>query len=119
MRVIREWALRDAIPVRKIARRTAKQMHADQVQLGFDGGYLPVSALGGASWFHLLSKPYACSSVIITTNQFFSEWVSVFDDAKMTTALLDRLNHRNHILETGNDSYQFKARSETAKKQRK
>jgi DNA replication protein DnaC len=94
--------------------RLHKRLLAVDLLIVDELGFVPFDRAGGEVLFNLLSDRYERRSTLVTTNLAFSEWVQVFGDEKLTTALLDRLGHHSHILTTRGDSYRTRHRLEKA-----
>ena len=73
-------------------------------------GFVPFDRTGGELLFNLIADRYERHSTLVTTNLAFSEWVQVFCDEKLTTALLDRIGHHAHIITTKGASYRTQRR---------
>ncbi len=90
--------------------RLHRRLERDDLLIIDELGFVPFDRAGGELLFNLLSERYERRSTLITTNLAFGEWVQVFGDAKLTTALLDRLGHHSHILTTRGSSYRSRNR---------
>jgi DNA replication protein DnaC len=90
--------------------RLHRRLERDDLLIVDELGFVPFDRAGGELLFNLLSERYERRSTLITTNLAFGEWVQVFGDAKLTTALLDRLGHHSHILTTKGSSFRSRNR---------
>lgn len=71
-------------------------------------GYVPFSRTGAQLLFEFFSSKYERGSIIITTNLNFANWTQVFQDERLTGALLDRVTHHCHIIQIDGESYRFR-----------
>ena len=68
-------------------------------------GYLPFEPAAAHLFFQLVSRRYERGSMLITSNRSIGEWGTVFGDAVVATAILDRLLHHSHVVTIRGDSY--------------
>jgi DNA replication protein DnaC len=81
-------------------------------------GYLALPAGAAELVFQVISERNERASMIVTTNLPFGEWTKVFPDARLAKAVVDRLTHRAHIIDTGSESWRFKHGLDRSRRQR-
>ena len=92
----------------KNLQRLLAQLERHQLLVLDELGYVPFTKSGAELLFEVVSRAYERTSLIVTTNLPFEEWIEVFGSERLTGALLDRLTHRVHILEANGQSYRLK-----------
>ena len=91
----------------QLSRVTNRWAHCELVIID-ELGYVALAEVGAELLFQLIAERAEKAAVIATTNLPFSEWTTVFPNARLCQALLDRLTDRAHIIETGTESYRFR-----------
>ena len=88
--------------------RFMKQLERLDLLILDELGYVPFSKTGSELLFDVVSRAYERTSLIVTTNLPFENWIEVLGSERLTGALLDRLTHRVHILEANGQSYRLR-----------
>ena len=99
--------LQEAESRKELGRVVGRYARTDLVCLD-ELGYLTLPDGAAELVFQVLSELHERGSLIVTTNLPFGEWTKVFPDARMAKAVVDRLTHRAHIIDTGTESWRFR-----------
>jgi len=99
--------LQEAESRRELARVVGRYARTELVCLD-ELGYLSLPDGAAELVFQVISERNERGSLIVTTNLTFGEWTKVFPDPRMAKAVVDRITHRAHIIDTGTDSWRFR-----------
>ena len=99
--------LQEADSRRELARVVGRYTRTELVILD-ELGYLALPEGAAELVFQVISERNERGSLILTTNLPFSDWTKVFPDPRLAKAVIDRITHRAHIIDTGTDSWRFR-----------